>query len=117
MTAPSSLLLRLHIRTSHPLVCIRRLLYLDPLAVLAIFVVVGASTRTAAHAEEPKEASAEGEGDGKPDCNVHGVAEGAMDLVGFENVVEGSGEDAVKGGGGYGEGYEEEGATLERVSI
>jgi hypothetical protein len=105
-----------HIRTPHPLIRIRRLL--DPnapsptLAVSPILVVVGTAPGTAAHAEEPEDAGAEGEGYRKPDGAVHTAAEGAVDTVGLEDRIEGAGERRVEGCGGNGEGDCEEGLDL-----
>lgn len=73
-----------HIRTSHPLVGVRRLLDPDPLIIHAILpVAMRRPSAAAADADEPEEAGADAEGGGEPGCYEHGVAEGAVDAVEF----------------------------------
>jgi len=73
------------IRTRDPLVRIRRLLDLDSL----VLTVVAAAAGTATHAEEPEDGRAPGESHGEPGRHVHVIAKGAVDVVGFEDGVEG----------------------------
>ena len=103
-------------RTLHPLILIRDLRIAEPAAGRRIGAVVGgvaldavAAAAAAAGAEEPEEAGGEGEGDAEPEGDVHVVAEGAVDVVFGEGVVEGGGEGGVEDRGGEGEADEEEG--------
>ena len=58
-----------------------------------------ATARAAARAEEPEEPRSPGEEDGEPDEDVHVVADGAVDVVFRQGVVECAHEGGVEDGG------------------
>lgn len=71
---------------SNPLIGIRCLL--DSHALGRAILVVGRPAATAADAEKPEEARAGGEDPADPGGSENVATEGAMNAVGFENIVE-----------------------------
>jgi hypothetical protein len=79
-----------HVRRSHPLVGVRRLLDDD--------LLVGALARAAARADEPEEAATDGEGDTDPEDGEHLGRPRSLDVVGVENGAEDGDEGTVERG-------------------
>lgn len=98
--------------TLHPLILVRALLVPELASRRSITVSLDpvAPSAAAARAEEPEEARGEGEGDADPHRDVDVVAEGAVDVVFRQRVVEGARQRGVEDRGREGEGEEEEGA-------
>jgi len=96
-------------RRRNPLVCVWGL--------LNNHLLVAALSAAAAHADEPEEARADGEGDCKPENGEHLAAHGSADVVGLEDRLEDAGYGAVDGGCGSGGGDGEEGLCLSRLLI
>lgn len=71
-------------------------------------LLVAALAGAAAHADEPEEAGADGEGDADPEDGEHAGGPRGFDLVGVEHGAEDGDEGAVEGGGGRGRGDHEE---------
>lgn len=99
-------------RTLHPLILVRALLVpvFASCRPVAVSLDPVAPSAAAARAEEPEEARGEGEGDADPHRDVNVVAEGAVDVVLCQRVVEGARQRGVEDRGREGEGEEEEGA-------
>ena len=99
-------------RALHPLVLVRALLVPEPApgGTVAVPLDLVAAPAAAARAEEPEETGGQGEEDAEPDGHVDAVAEGAVDVVFGQRVVEGARQGGVEDGGGEGECDEEEGA-------
>ena len=91
-------------RAGNPLVCVRGL--------LDDHLLMAALSTAAAHADEPEEAGANGEGDGEPEDGEHLAAHGGTDVVGFEDGLENTGDGAVDCGCGCGGEDGEDGLCL-----
>lgn len=89
--------LRSKVRTSHPLIRIRRLLDLDPL--LFPSSLVRRTPTAAAGADEPEECSSAREEDGHPCGSEHRQAETTLDAIIFEDVIECGCESGEENGG------------------
>lgn len=96
-------------RRRNPLVCVWGL--------LNNHLLVAALSAAAAHADEPEEAGADGEGDREPENGEHLAAHGSLDVVGIEDRLEDAGYGAVDGCRGSGGGDGEEGLCLERMLV
>lgn len=78
-------------------------------AVIITFDAV-AATGTAARAEQPEQSGGPGEKHGQPGDDEHVMAEGTVDVVILESLVESSGECGVEDGDGQGEGEDKDAA-------
>lgn len=99
-------------RTLHSFILVGALLVPELASCRSVTVSLNpvAPSAAAARAEEPEEARGEGEGDADPHRDVNVVAEGAVDVVFRQRVVEGARQRGVEDRGREGEGEEEEGA-------
>lgn len=98
--------------TLHPLILVWALLIPKsaPCWSITISLDLVAPPTAAARAEEPEEPRGEGEEDAEPDCHVNAMAEGAMNVVFRQRVVEGACQSGIEDCGREGEADEEEGA-------
>ena len=99
-------------RTLHSFILVWALLIpeLAPCRSVSVSLDPVAPSAAAARAEEPEETRGEGEEDAEPDGHVNAVAEGAVDVVFLQGVVEGACQGGVEDGGCEGESDEEDGA-------
>lgn len=98
-------------RAFHPRVvvgCVHILGTLLP-ALIVTFDAV-AATGAAARAEQPEKSGGPGASHGNPGDDEHIVAEGTVNIVIFESIVESSGERRVENGDGQSEGDDEDAA-------
>ncbi len=80
-------------------------------------LLVAVLSAAAAHADEPEEARADGEGYGKPEDGKHLAAHRSTNVVGLEDCLEDAGYGAVECCGGSGGGDGEEGLRLDEVLV
>ena len=97
-------------RLSNLLVPIRTLCIPEPTPRRSILILDAIRpARTATRAQRPEEARGKGESHGEPGCDVHAVAERAVDVIFSEGAVEGADEGGVEDCACEGEGDDEEG--------
>ena len=99
--------------TLHPLILVWALLIPEPAPCWTVTISLDlvAPSAAAARAEEPEETRGEGEENTEPDRHVDAVAEGAVDVVFLQRIVEGARQSCVEDCGCEGEGDEEQGAN------
>jgi hypothetical protein len=68
----------------------------DNTLILLVVVAVRRTARAAAHAEEPEQASSQGEQSSQPGGNQHIPSIGCLNIVGFEAGVDRSDQDAIE---------------------
>lgn len=99
-------------RTLYPLILVWALLIPEPAPCRTVTISFNlvAPSAAAARAEEPEETRGEGEENTEPDRHVNAVAEGAMDVVFLQRIVESARQSGVEDCRCEGEGDEEQGA-------
>ena len=99
-------------RTLHPFILVWTLLIpkLAPCRSVSVSLDPVTPSAAAARAEEPEETRGESEEDTEPDSHVNAVAEGAVDVVFLQRIVEGAGQGGVEDRGCEGESDEKDGA-------